>query len=509
MTTPNEKLAVSLKKLEELQANGRRVFKSDEFTRVHRERLLQNGFLQGIMKGWIIASSPGIREGDSTPWYASFWEFCLQYCNSRFGSEWYLGPEQSLLLHAENSVIPDQLVICSPRGTNNAIQLPFGTSLFDLQRSEMPLENDLTEYLGIRLLSPASALIRVSEAFYTRHTVEVVTVLSGVSNVAEILRRLLDGDHSVIAGRLAGAFRHIGRGDLADEILSTMKSALYDVRESNPFIQEQFPRPTQRTVVPIVRRLEALWESMREGVLNIFPDAPGLPDTRKLYLKHLDDSYNNDAYHSLSIEGYHVTPELIERVKSGSWNPDNHDVDRENRDALAARGYWQAFQLVREAVEKILAGEKPGSIVRATHQQWYRELFQPCVAAGLVKPAELAGYRNTPVYLRNSRHVPPRSETVTDAMSTLLDLLEQEIEPAVSAVLGHWLLGYIHPYADGNGRMARFLMNTLLASGGYPWTVIKVEDRNEYLACLETASVNGDILPFSSFLSERIQGSAD
>ena len=40
-----------------------------------------------------------------------------------------------------------------------------------------------------------------------------------------------------------------------------------------------------------------------------------------------------------------------------------------------------------------------------------------------------------------------------------------------------WLFGYIHPYPDGNGRMARFLMNAMLASGGYPWTVIRVEDR--------------------------------
>ncbi|WP_366635422.1 Fic family protein [Aquisalimonas sp.] len=39
------------------------------------------------------------------------------------------------------------------------------------------------------------------------------------------------------------------------------------------------------------------------------------------------------------------------------------------------------------------------------------------------------------------------------------------------AVLGHWLFGSIHPYPDGNGRMGRFTMNAMLASGGYPWTV--------------------------------------
>jgi Fic family protein len=40
-----------------------------------------------------------------------------------------------------------------------------------------------------------------------------------------------------------------------------------------------------------------------------------------------------------------------------------------------------------------------------------------------------------------------------------------------------------------NGRMARFLMNLMLAAGGYPWTVLPVEERNQYVAALETASV--------------------
>ena len=68
------------------------------------------------------------------------------------------------------------------------------------------------------------------------------------------------------------------------------------------------------------------------------------------------------------------------------------------------------------------------------------------------------------------------------------------------AVLGHWLFGYIHPYPDGNGRMARFLMNAMLASGGYPWTVIRVGDRKAYLAALDRASIDMNIKPFAAFV---------
>jgi Fic family protein len=92
-------------------------------------------------------------------------------------------------------------------------------------------------------------------------------------------------------------------------------------------------------------------------------------------------------------------------------------------------------------------------------------------------------------------------------MPVLFNLLEQETEPGVRAVLGHWLFGYIHPYADGNGRMARFLMNVMLASGGYPRTVIRVEDRNAYFDALDRASIDTDIKPFAEFIARRVRWS--
>ena len=103
--------------------------------------------------------------------------------------------------------------------------------------------------------------------------------------------------------------------------------------------------------------------------------------------------------------------------------------------------------------------------------------------------------------------MPPRWEIVPDAMEALFDLLEGEKESAVRVVLGHWLFGYIHPYPDGNGRMARFLMNAMLASGGYPWTVIRVEDRDAYMKALESASVQMNIEPFAKFIAERVKWS--
>ena len=461
------------------------------------------------MKGWLISSSPGTREGDSTPWYASFWEFCARYAQDRFGDEWHLSPEQSLLLHAENTVIPTQVVIYTPRGTNNVVKLLFGTSIYDLKQPEMPPASDLTARDGLRLYSPAAALVKVPEAFFTRHPIELQVALASIADASEVLRLLLDGGRSVVAGRLAGAFRRVGRADIADEIVSAMKAAEHSIRETDPFAQQQTFGTLRTTTAPIVGRMQAMWRAMREPVIATFPKAPGLPKNRDDYLKFVDEIYKSDAYHSLSIEGYSVTPELIDRVRSGGWNPGRHDPDRQSRDALAARGYWQAFQAVKASVGEIISGANPGALVRTAHRDWYRELFQPCVAVGLLRPSALAGYRNDAVYLRTSRYVPPRWEAVRDAMPALFDLIEQEPVPGVRAVLGHWMFGYIHPYPDGNGRMARFLMNAMLASGGYPWTVVRVEDRDAYLAALDRASIDMDIGPFAAFIAERVRWSTE
>jgi hypothetical protein len=504
MPTPQEKLAESLQALHALQSRGLVAIRSSDLGRADRERLVEGGWLQEVMKGWYIPSRPNEAPGDSTAWYASFWDFCATYLAERFGKEWCLSPEQSLVLQGGNCTVPPQLLVRTPKGGNKPTGLPHGTSLFDV-RNAMPKAGEIVERDGLRLFSVPAALAAVSEDFFRRHPTDARAAMTTVKDASDVLALLLEGGHSVVAGRLAGAFRNMGQARIADDIVKSMQAAGYSVRETDPFDSKPQSALLLRGESPYVNRIRLMWEAMREPVLDIFPKPPGIPADQEGYLKTVEEVYVTDAYHSLSIEGYRVSPALIERVRSGTWNPDTDAADRNQHDALAARGYYDAFRAVEESVARTLAGANAGVVAHDDHSEWYRRLFGPGVTAGIIGAADLAGYRSGPVYIRRSMHVPPPREAVRDCMPALFDLLKAESEAAARVVLGHFVFVYIHPYTDGNGRMGRFLMNAMLASGGYPWTVIPVERRNDYMRALESASVKQEIRPFAEFVGGLVQ----
>lgn len=503
MATPQEQLADALQTLKALQDGGHVAIRSADLERRARERLVKAGYLRPVIKGWYVPSRPDAQPGDSTAWFASFWDFCATYLEGRFGKNWALSPEQSLQLYAGNTTVPRQLLVRSPDASNNITVLVHETEILEV-KGELPPARELTTLEGLRVYTLPYALVNAKPRVYVNYPADMRTALSLVRDASDVLPPLLEGGHPVIAGRLAGGLRRIGRNKIADNILSAIRAAGYTVTETDPFEDNLTVTFAPRERSPYVNRIRTYWQSMRDDIIDIFPEPPGVAQDRDAYLRQVDEIYTTDAYHSLSIEGYRVNAELIERVRDGSWNSDQLEEDRKQRDAMAARGYWLAFTAVKESVTAILDGTNAGEVVQIDHADWYRALFTPSVEANLVSAADLAGYRNGQVYIRNSKHVPPKREVVLDCMEALFDHLREEKHAAVRTVLGHWVFVYIHPYMDGNGRMGRFLMNAMLASGGYPWTVIPVERRSDYMAALEEASVNGNIKPFATFLAQSI-----
>lgn len=504
--TPSQRrLAEALKQLQDLQGRGLAVLRTGELQRRHREALLTAGFLRPVIKGWYMSSSPNERDGDTTSWYMHAVEFIGRYCDSRFNDQWCVSADYSVRLHAGDSNLPQQVVVNAPQGQNTPIQLRATHTLLDYRAKDFPPASEMTKIGHLRAMKLEHALARLPEAFYRTYARDAQIALMSLRDGSALSRVLIEGGHSVVAGRLVGALRACGRGEVADEVLRAMRGVGYAVTETNPFDAPPPQLRYMRNESPCVTRVRLMWQTLREHVIREVPAAPGLPADVEAYMAAVKDKYVRDAYNSLSIEGYRVTNELVERVASGNWKPDANEEDKQSRDALAARGYYLARQTVEASIREILAGLNPGRVASRGHREWYGKLFGPSVNAKIIRAADLAGYRGHQVYIRNATHVPPPVEAVREMMPALFELLEDEPSPAVRAVLGHFVFVFIHPYGDGNGRMGRFLMNTMLASGGYPWTVIELAHRDQYMAALDAASSGGDIVPFARFVAESMR----
>ena len=502
MATFETLLANSLERAR--QAAQDNIVQSTDMSRTRRERLLRAGWLTPVIRGWYILGHPG-DQGESTQWFASYWAFINQYLDKRFGIDYCLSAESSLDFHLNQNAVPPQLVVMTGKGGSNRLELLHQTSLFMYETAELPGNREIR--LGIQTLPLAAALCRSSPALFSYEPVKAEIALRMV-DPTQLIRILLEGGHTSIAGRLIGAYRFLGEDNAVRFIENSMATAGHQVRPENPFESNQpvFGKRAVRITSPYAARIRAQWQAMREAIITRFPEPLGLLTDQTACMKEIEELYQYDAYHSLSIEGYEVTPELIERVRSGEWNPDANQSDTDRRNAMAVKGYANAFICVCESVQKVFAGGHAGETVKRDSQDWYQALFSPGVQAGIIKPAELAGYRNAQVYIRNSAHVPLPKEALLDALDAYFECLINESAPIVGAILGHFFFVFIHPYMDGNGRIGRFLMNVMLVSGGYRWTIIRSEKsrRDQYMQALEQASVHNNIIPLAEFIGEEM-----
>lgn len=488
------------------KAGSKGVVRSAALRRGERELLQRAGYLQDIVKGWYFLVRPGLPAGESTAWYASFWSFLETYLAERFGADYCLSAVASVELLVGTTIVPRQVVALTAHGGKTLLALPHNTSVLVYQ-DEKGLPKEVDSVGGLRVMPLPHALCRLPPAYFRSNPVNAELALRSLADIGTLIRLILDARSPTLAGRFAGAYEFLGDAAKARAIEAAAHAVGIAVKRENPF-DRNVPAltPSARAVSPHVGRIHAMFRAMREPVLAVFKAVkPSSGRSIERCLARMDGVYVNDAYNSLSIEGYQVSPDLIRRIRDQQWHPDRNAQDQQQHDAMAAKGYLEAFKVVKTSVRAVLDGADAAKVARDSYQDWYRALFSEAVNAGLLEAHRLAGYRNGPVYIRNSMHVPPRDTAVADAMEALFDCLQAEPAPIVRAVLGHALFGFIHPYFDGNGRLARFLMNLFLATAGYPWTIVRTERRNTYLAALESASTQGNIEPFARFIREEMQ----
>ena|SRR3990167_9775068 len=169
MAKPFHKLlAESLGRVEKSARDG--IVRSHDISRRDRERLSKSGWLQQIITGWYLLISPQATQGESTPWFSSFWVFIQQYLHERFGEDYCLSAESSLDIHTANNIIPQQIVAITKSGGNYTLSLPHQTSIVVYQDpKKFPASIEMKNKL--QLMPVGLALCRTTKSFFQRQPI--------------------------------------------------------------------------------------------------------------------------------------------------------------------------------------------------------------------------------------------------------------------------------------------------------------------------------------------------
>lgn len=121
-------------------------------------------------------------------------------------------------------------------------------------------------------------------------------------------------------------------------------------------------------------------------------------------------------------------------------------------------------------------------------------------------------YRNVPVRISGSMVVLPNHVKVPKLMAEFVDEFYSKassFHPVELATWMHYELVTIHPFADGNGRTARLLMNLALIQNGYPPAIISKRQRMSYISSLEQAQLGGSRETFDKLMAKSVEKSLD
>ena len=223
----------------------------------------------------------------------------------------------------------------------------------------------------------------------------------------------------------------------------------------------------------------------------------------------LEANYNSNAIEGNTLT-YGETRSLILHGLTAQGKPLRDHLDIEGHDT-AVKAIEDAISNDRELNEVFIR-----NLHRILLKEPYEKEAETPEGQRVTRIISIGDYKTTPNNVTTSTgetyyFTPP--DQVKSAMGDLIDWYrakEREGEhPIIIAATFHYRFVRIHPFDDGNGRMARLLMNMILIKHGYTVSLIRHDNRDEYLGQLEQADKTEDLAEFISYIADSSKYSLD
>jgi Fic family protein len=213
------------------------------------------------------------------------------------------------------------------------------------------------------------------------------------------------------------------------------------------------------------------------------PLSPGLLDQIKEYYK-IGLTYSSNALEGNTLSESETKIVLEEGITIGG---------KPLKDHFEAVGHAAAYDYIYTICnQKVITEEH----ILQLHKLFYHHINED----------EAGKYRRTKAIITGSKYPLPKPEQLSSLMKEMtLHFKEtrKNKHPVEAAALLHKEFVFIHPFIDGNGRVARLLMNLLLLQEGYNIATIPPITRNQYIDALELAHI--DDRDFLNFIARMVR----
>lgn len=196
------------------------------------------------------------------------------------------------------------------------------------------------------------------------------------------------------------------------------------------------------------------------------------------------------ARNSSCMEGYQITLEEVVSITKG------FSVKCDGTLGRSVHNHYLAYNMVKDYAKdnKVLT------------EDFFKDVHER-VVSGIIQGGL---YRNVDISIKGSNHTPCSYIKVYDRMSKFFyDINNYQGSDIERAAYAHLQIAKVHPFLDGNGRMARLMMNYVLISSGYLPLSIPLKYRDQYFNALEEFKVNKTVEPFMELMLLRLEREYD
>ena len=229
------------------------------------------------------------------------------------------------------------------------------------------------------------------------------------------------------------------------------------------------------------------YENMNKEIDNLKKEIDSYRPFKKQLLNELQQFYRiGFTYSSNALEGNSLTESETKIIIEDGLTIGGKTV-KEHFEAL---GHSDAYTYLHTLTKNKTITE---SNILELHRLFYYRIDKK----------KAGKYRKQQVFISGTDFLPPNYNDIPDLMKIFaisINDFKETLHPVTLAAKLHERIATIHPFVDGNGRVARLVMNLSLLQNGYPIVIIPPILRNDYIASIRLANV-GNVEPFFNFIS--------